>query len=110
MSLTPAQIRAALTPLVRRLRGAYAVAGFGAAGDNLGYVTVTAPNGAAVQVTLAVDVLTLTPLEPFLAAVQDALRAALRPFEGECGRGFDKAGRGALAVGSAGFSARDGWV
>lgn len=47
---------------------------------------------------------------PGVDVIETHIRHALRPFEGEAGRGFNDAGRGALAVGSTGYSANDGWV
>lgn len=109
-NLTPAQIRAALRPLARRIGAQWGLLAFGAAGPNLGYLAIRGPLGGTLQILLTVDQLVLTPLAAYVADVQGKLRTALRPFEGEFGRGFDKAGRSSLAVGSRGYSANDGWV
>lgn len=47
---------------------------------------------------------------PRVDVIETEIRHALRGFEGDCGRGFNNAGRGALEIGSKGYRAGDGWV
>lgn len=82
MSLTPAQVRTAMIPLVRRLLGAgHAVAGFDGIAENLGQFTVTTKTGVPLSVEMPIRRKTLSPLEVFVADAESRIRMALRPYE-----------------------------
>lgn len=95
---------------VRPLLAGYDIAGIDGLDGDLGQLMVRTPAGTVVAVAVP-----LGPLFPvanivaLLAAVQATLRETLRPFEGDCGRGFNGR-RGKLMIGSPGFSANEGWV
>jgi hypothetical protein len=108
--VTPAQVKAALTPVVDRLLalGQPVVAFDGLQGD-VGQIMIQAPSGRVLAVTMPVTAPVLLPLDAFVATAQQRVTEALRPFEGECGRGFNGS-RGTLAVGERGYGSSDGWV
>lgn len=75
-----------------------------------GQVMVGTPSGGVLGVIVELpNVFPVADLITVLAAVQGTIRSKLRPFEGECGRGFNGR-RGKLEVGSPGYSANEGWV
>jgi hypothetical protein len=108
VSLTPAQVRTAMIPLIRRLvaLGA-AISDFNGVAENLGQFTVQTPGGPR-PVQMPITLANLVPLDAFVAQAQGLIRTVMTPFEVECGRGFSP--RGVLKPGEPGASANDGWV
>jgi len=97
----------ALLPLLQA-SGMQRVTVDGLDGDR-GQLMVQTPVGVLPVIVTLPDVFPVANLTALLATTQAAVTTALRPFEGECGRGFNGR-RGKLAVGSPGYSANEGWV
>lgn len=108
MSLTPAQVRAAMVPLVRRLvNGGTPVVDFAGIGPDLGQFVIRTPVGT-IPVEMPITLAALVPLTPFVADAQARIRVVLAPFESELQGGFLRRAR-SLQPGEPGMSPADGW-
>lgn|SRR5678815_3123781 len=98
----------AVQPLLQAV-GLGRVVGIDGLDGNYGQLMIATPVGVtAVQVPLG-NTFPVPSLTQVVVNAQAAIRSVLRPFEGDCGRGFNGR-RGKLEIGSSGFSANEGWV
>lgn len=97
-----------LRPLVEGA-GQYGITGIDGLDGDRGQFMVATPTGAVLAVEIDLPPLPILNFVPLVQAAQVAITRAMRPFAGDCGRGFNGR-RGFLAVGSPGFSANEGWV
>jgi len=98
----------ALQPLMTAA-GLRDVIGVDGQDGDLGQLMIRTPVGVIAVLVPLPNAFPVANLIPVLAAAQSSIRSSLRPFEGDCGRGFNGR-RGKLAVAPPGFSANEGWV
>lgn len=84
----------------------HAVFDFDGLDGDRGQLLLSVPSGDLLSVVVPI----FLPITAMRAVAENEIRLALRPFEGDCGRGFNSAGRGVIEIGSRGYRANDGWV
>lgn len=108
--MTPAQARAAMMSVVPAYMAGISILGIDGLPDDRVQLVIRTPIGSsAVEVPVPnPPPLTRHQAQALAADAESRILLALRPFEGDCGRGFNGR-RGVLPVQTQ-YSADEGWV